>query len=253
MDFDLILVRLTGRILKDEGRTAGPLAAPGLRIQPVSRLAAAFCCILFCALSRNAVFTGGVLAVLLLRTALLPEDSMRRALGKTVLPVLFTLLITLPAVFTGSPGTMATVTMKVLESVLVLALTGEALTWQETTGALRALHLPGIFVMTLDMTVRGLVILGRYADRVTEAVWLRTVGGRAQSSVRNAGTGGVLGGTFLHSRRIAAATEEAMECRCFDGEYRDGRKTRLHRADALYLLMIPAMAGLFALCERAMH
>lgn len=69
------------------------------RMSPALRLAVAVFAIVLCACSRNAVFVITVLTVELIRMALLKPDRMIYVLKKLVLPIVFTLLIMLPAVF----------------------------------------------------------------------------------------------------------------------------------------------------------
>jgi cobalt/nickel transport system permease protein len=275
LDWNLKMMRLIGRILNSD-RNGSETEQP--RILPVLRLTVAFSCILLCALSGNAVFVVGVLAVELMRLAMMPEAGMRHVLKLLVLPVLFTILMLLPSVFMGYPRTMLTVGMKVLESVLVLAVMNEDLSWKDITEAFHSLHAPQIFVLTLDMTVRYLVILGRYANEIMEAVWLRSAAGgesgsgaagaagenrrtvpvdtgetyhKASRRKRDARVGGVLGTTFLKSQKMAAETAEAMECRGFTGEYRSFSKHRTGVADMLYALLIPLLVLLFLYTEKA--
>lgn len=256
------------------------------KILPLLRILIAFLCILLCALSRNAVFVIGVLAVLLLRLAFLPARRILHVLGTLLLPVLFALLLTLPAVFMGHPGTMLTIAMKVLESVLVLALLGEDLSWKEVTAAFQTLHFPQIFLLTLDLTVRFLVILGKYSGELAEAVQLRSFpdsdpghlqtisssSGRIPSDRKSPGpvnadsvharrqrdrtrmsaAGGVLGTAFLKSVRLSEETYEAMACRCFDGTYRTYTRHKLCLWDLLYALLIPLLLLCFWYTQRAM-
>lgn len=165
------IIRAIGKILQsDSDATQGGK----FYIFPVLRLLFAVFCILLCALSQNAVFTVTVLAVLFARTALLPADRIRRVLRLPLIAALFTALIMIPAAVTGYPSTLGTVTMKVFESVFLLSLLNESVSWKELTGSFSSLHLPGVFVYTLDSTIRYLVILGRFCTRLSEAVWLRT-------------------------------------------------------------------------------
>lgn len=211
---------------------------------PWVQLLTAFVCILLCALTRNMFFVYCILAVLLMELALLPAQEIPGVLRPVLTAALFTMLIMLPAVFLGQPKSMLTVSFKVCEAVLVLSLLNRRLSWKEVTGALGALHVPGIFLLTLDTAVRFLVILGRYAQQMLEAVSLRRVG---EKNWRNAGTGGVLGTTFLKSQQMAQQTSEAMACRCFNGEYGRRSRWKMKKADILHLLLIPAMILLFVI------
>ena len=113
-----VLSRLRESDLKDDGRgrseragilngtkKGGGADRSGL---PVVCLLSALLLILLCALSRNAVFTVTMLAVLLARAAVLPIRQMKRVMQTLLLPCMFTLIIMLPAVFLGSPKTMLT-------------------------------------------------------------------------------------------------------------------------------------------------
>lgn len=238
MKLNIKIVEMLSRLLKSDGVESGG----NERIAPVLRLIAAILCILLCALSQNAVFVVTVIAVELLRLALMKPEQIARVLKALILPVLLSLLIMLPSVFMGSPQTMLTVTMKVFESVLVLAVMNEVMSWRSVTSAFSSLHCPDLFVMTLDMTVRYLSILGRCSNQLLEAVHLRSVG---KTSWKNSGIGGILGTTFLKSQKLSEAASEAMTCRCFNGHYRSFRKHKFNRWDALYCLVFPALLALF--------
>ncbi len=229
---NLQLMKILSRLLETE---AGRDEDRKLPVLPWVRILLAVLTIFLCALSRNAVFTYGVLAVELLHLSLLTTGQVGRVMKRLALPVLFTALITLPAVFLGSPAT--------------LLLMNEDLSWKEITGAFGALHFPDLFVLVLDQTVRFLVLLGRYSNEIFEAVTLRMVGGlqeriskedegrRLSHHARQHNFGGILGTTFLRARRMSAASYEAMECRGFDGTYRTYRKRTFHWYDGAYLGM----------------
>ena len=261
----------------------------GKRKLPVTawvRIVISILTIFLCALSRNALFTYSVLAAELLHLSLLTSGQVGRVMKRLALPVVFSILITLPAVFLGSPGTCLTVSLKVAESVLILLLMNEDLTWKEITRAFGALHFPDLFVLVLDQTVRFLVLLGRYSDEILEAVTLRMVGSlqeriskgdtsgqkgqaaikqqeqspegrpgafsRLSHHARQHNFGGILGTTFLKARRMSVESFEAMECRGFEGTYRTYRKQGFHWYDGAYLSLGAVLIILFAFCERAM-
>ncbi|MGI6051687.1 MAG: energy-coupling factor transporter transmembrane component T family protein [Bilifractor sp.] len=208
------------------------------KVMPLLRLVVAFLVILLCAFSQNAFFTVSITAVLLLRLAGMRAEAIAAILKRLALPVLFTMLLMLPAVFMGSPGSLLTVSMKVFESLLTLGILNEDLSWKEMTGAIAALHVPGIVVLTLDTTIRFLVILGRMSERMSEAVMLRRVG---KKNWRNAGTGGILGTVFLKSEQMAEKSAEAMRCRCFNGTYKRHSRQKPGLADGLYACIIPVL------------
>lgn len=238
-------MRMISRILrsdqKKENHNHTGFAAPAA----VFRLTGAIACILLCALSRNAWFTLVVLAVELVRTAMKPPEEIARIFRPVAVAVIFAVIFTLPAVFLGSPGSFGNITMKVAESVLVLSILNEEVSWKDTTGALERFHLPGVVIATLDSTIRFLVILGRFSNQMLEALSLRRVGSK---NWRNAGTGGILGTTFLKSQQMAQQTSEAMICRGFTGDYRyrkplrktDRKQTAANLAYCLVFVVLAA-------------
>ena len=260
-----LLARITGR---NAGAARGLFSAAN----PALRIPAALICVLLVALSRNAVFVVAVLAVQLLRLALLPASSLPGLLRRLLLPVLLTLVLLLPAVFLGHPRTLLTVTLKVAASVLTLLLLYEELGWEGLSAGLQTLRVPPLFVMTLDTTLRFLVLLGRRAAAMLEALSLRlfeaprakrkpSADGRPSSTLRTQrardrrriqAAGGVLGTTFLASQKLAAETWQAMECRSFRGVYKHFGKRRVGAADILYLLLPAALIAFFVWSQRAM-
>jgi cobalt/nickel transport system permease protein len=220
-------------------------------IFPVQRLVLAVFCILLCALSKNAVFTVTVIAVELVRTALLPGERIAGVLRRPLLAAAFTALIMIPAAVMGYPATLGNVTLKVFESVLVLVLLNERVSWKDLTGAFSALHLPDVFVYTLDSTVRYLVILGRFCTRLSEAVRLRTF---RKTNWRKSGAGGIMGTVILKSNEMTSAQYEAMICRGFRGSYHISSLRRRRWKDLnaagkilnlLYACLFPALLLLF--------
>lgn len=239
---NLAMMRIISRIMKSDEGYGREIP----RIEPALRLAVAFLCVLFCALAKNALYVAIIITIELVRLSMKKAQAIAEILKPVMTAVLMTALFTLPAVFMGHPRTMLTVTMKVFESVLVLALMSEELGWKDTVNAFRRMHVPQMFVFTLDMTVKFLVILGRYSNSILEAVSLRSVG---KSDWKTSGTGGVLGMTFLRSQQMAASTAEAMACRCFDGEYPQYGRRKISIYDIMYATLIPALILLYIYTE----
>lgn len=243
MNLNEAVMRVLARILESE---KGVRQKAVLKVMPVLRISTAFLCILLCALSKNAVYTVTVIAFELLRVAFMKTNSMKQVLKNVMTAGVFALIITLPAMFMGSPGTMGTVVMKVCESVMVLSILNEIMTWKEVTDAFRQLHFPSLFIYVLESTMRYLVLLGRYSDQMLEAVNLRSVG---KASWRDSHIGGILGTTFLKARMMAQGNTEAMACRCFEGLYEGGEHYHFGMQDLLYLVLPALLIVLFIYTE----
>ena len=211
-------------------------------------LLSAFLCVILCSVSTNPWFVSCILAALLLRVSLMKPGQIASVLKPTLIAAAFAALITFPAVFMGSPRTLSTITMKTTESVMLVALVSERMGWKGMTRAAASLHLPDLFILTLDTTIRYLHILGRFAARMVEAVSLRQVG---EKNWKTAGTGGILGTTFLKSQRQAQRNAEAMTCRCFDGTYKSFYRHHWNAADSLVLAADAALVILFIYLQSA--
>lgn len=243
LNLDKAVMRVLSRILESE---SGAKQKAVLQVMPVLRISTAFLCILLCALSHNAIYTVMVLAFELLRVAFMNTESMKHVMKNVLIAAMFAMVITLPAVFTGNPGTMTTVVMKVCESVMVLSVLNEIMTWKEVTYAFRQLHLPSLFVFVLESTMRYLVLLGRYADQMLEAVSLRSVG---RTSWKDSHIGGILGTTFLKAQKMAQENNEAMQCRCFEGIYETQETYHFGLQDCAYLIVPVLLVVLFVYTE----
>lgn len=200
-----VLLRRDRRGAREERGAVGTECAASLMV--LSLLT-----ILLCSVSANGIFVFSIAVILLLRLGFLEGEVIAEVLQTTLLAAGAAAVFLLPAVFLGNPGSFGTVTGKVFVSVLVLSLLREVVPWKDMTAALSAFHVPALFVLTLDMTVRFLVLLGQFSNAMLEAIALRRVGKR---SWKTAGTGGILGNTFVKSQQMAEQTQEAMACRCW--------------------------------------
>ena len=89
--------------------------------------------------------------------------------------------------------------------------------WNQITTALRRLHVPGLFVFVLDLTLKYIVLLGTLLQDLLTALQLRAVG-RHRKKYQS--VGGVLGVTFLRASELSRETWEAMQCRAFTDDYK---------------------------------
>ena len=125
-------------------------------------------------------------------------------------------LILLPSVFMGSPRSMMTVSIKVFTSVGLIGLLAATTEWNKITASLAKFHVPGVFIFTLDITLKYIVLLGNISAELLNALTLRSVG---KNRKKSESVSGVLGVTYLKSREMADEMYQAMVCRGFDGEY----------------------------------
>lgn len=231
----LRLLSLLQAARRNAQATAGPVSVP-LRMVLILEL------IVLLALSRNFFFVWVVLAAFLVRCALLPTRALREVMGSALTAGLFTAVLLLPAVLLGSPSAVLRVAPRVFLSVGMISLLSQSAGWNQITAALRAFHLPDLFILTLDMTLRSIVILGEICAGVVTAARLRSVG-KSQSHQKT--FAGILGVTFLRATELSEKSAQAMACRGFTGEYRSLRRREGHPLDLLYGMLLPAAVLLY--------
>lgn len=198
--------------------------------------------ILLVSLSRNYAFVLTALALVLVRVAILPAAKLKRVAGVAVAAAALTFVLMLPAVLLGQSHSALLVGTKVLISVSTALIVALSTSYTELTAALRAFHVPSLFVMTIDLALKNIVRLGEVALEVLTALRLRSVG---RNRDKGSAVGGVGGVVLLKSGEAAQATYEAMCCRGFTGEYHIGRRRWFKPVDVAWLVGFALLAALF--------
>ena len=243
------LLSLAGMLVQlrvDDGRSS--------RLSPSApvKLLLAFGCILLVSLSRNYAFTTVLLAFVLVRACFLPAKALRRVASVAVAAAALTFALMLPAVLVGQPQSALNVATKALVSVGLVLAVATTTPHHELTGALRAFHVPALFVLTVDLALKNIVSLGKVAVEVLTALRLRSVGRSVGSGQAIGGVGGTV---LLKSADAAADAYEAMTCRCFDGDYRNAPKSRdraARFADVAWVAAFALLAVAFFWLEGAL-
>lgn len=205
--------------------------------------------IVLTACAKNMFFTYCMLAVALIGLCLLPGKQLKGALSATLGAVLLSFFILLPAALLGSPRTLITICIKVFISVSLIGILNSTIPWNQITKGLRFYHVPSIFIFTLDITLKFIVLLGEVAQNMLEALKMRSIG---KNPKKKDSFSGIMGVTFLKSRELSDQVFDAMTCRGFDGEYEVVGKPKLKKADLLYggVLLLSLVSFIFL--ERGM-
>ena len=82
---------------------------------------------------------------------------------------------------------------------------------------LKKLHVPSVFVFTLDITLKYIVLLGDLIKDLLTSLTLRSVG---KNNKKYQSVGGVMGQTFIRSVKMSQEMYEAMQCRGFTDDYK---------------------------------
>jgi cobalt/nickel transport system permease protein len=216
------------------------------RIRPELKLASTFLLVLLVSLSRSPLFLEAAAAFELGCLCLLRGDAIARVLEKVVAAGLFALVILLPALFLGRGAEVPVLCAKVLLAMLAAALFSTTTAWPSVAAAFSAFRVPDIFVMTLDMTIKYISLLGELVLDMLYALKLRSVGRDDRKVDSLAAIAGTL---FLKSKEAAETQYQAMECRCFSGTYRTTRRAGFGRCDAAFAAVNLLIAALFVACR----
>ena len=108
------------------------------------------------------------------------------------------------------------IVIKVFFSISTLSIFNHTTQWNHITGALRKLHIPGIFIFTLDITLKYIVLLGNLITELLTSLQLRSVG---KNNKKYSSIGGVMGVTFVRGTEMNQQMYEAMQCRGFTDDY----------------------------------
>ena len=141
-------------------------------------------------------------------------NIMKAGCGASVLA----LIVLLPAMIVQPSGIRneLLIVIKVFLSISTLSIFNHTTQWNHITGALRKLHIPGIFIFTLDITLKYIVLLGNLITDLLTSLQLRSVG---KNNKKYSSIGGVMGVTFVRGTEMNQQMYEAMQCRGFTDDY----------------------------------
>ena len=134
------------------------------------------------------------------------------------------------------------ITVKVFLSTGILSLYANITPWNKITAALRFIKIPAFIIFLLDLTIHYILILGNLAYEMLFALKLRSVGKNLNK--RNSFSG-ILGTVFLKSMEFSKETQQAMECRLFNGNY-VFQKSKGKIKDLLPIFILIAYISLYA-------
>ena len=175
--------------------------------------------ILFLSLSHGRLVMLAYTALLLAYLATWPPRDIGSVLAAAMAAAALTLVLVLPAMFLRPEGVFGSLRLvwKVFLSVVMVSIFNHTTQWNHITGALRTLRVPGIFIFTLDITLKYIVLLGRFISDVLTAYIHRAVG---NNNKKYQSVGGVMGLTFLRGTEMSREMYEAMRCRGFTDDYK---------------------------------
>jgi cobalt/nickel transport system permease protein len=169
--------------------------------------------------SRNRLLTMLFAAVIQVYLCTWPPKDILSILKPSMTAALLAFVLFLPAMMmnpSGIPNNLHLV-LKVFFSLEMVSIFNHTTQWNHITGALRKLHIPGLFIFTLDITLKYVVLLGTLIVDLLTALRFRSVG---KNNKKYQSVGGVMGVTFIRGAEMSQEMYEAMRCRGFTDDYK---------------------------------
>lgn len=202
--------------------------------------------LLLMSLSTNMLFTYVILAVLIIRLCFLKERDLAYVMHDSLRAFVISCLLLFPSVFFSHGKTMLTVSIKVFISASSLCMFNLFYSANEIISCFKALHIPDIFIFTMDTAFRYIVLLAKSCEEMLQALKCRIIGKRKKqdTSIMN-----VAGMTYVRSKHYSEDMYDAMKCRGFTGEYYNHMKFHMRKYDWLFLFVTVAEILLFIFLE----
>ncbi|MDR1600696.1 MAG: cobalt ECF transporter T component CbiQ [Oscillospiraceae bacterium] len=137
---------------------------------------------------------------------------------------------------TGGMAACAGILLRTLLSVSYALVLIAATPFPEITAQMRRIHIPGIFIQTLEMTYRYIGTLTDETRGLTNAYRLRA--GADDAGVRLARAGSLVGGLFLRTADRAERILAAMRCRGFEANGASVGTRPAHASDWIFLAAV---------------
>ena len=160
-----------------------------------------------------------IAAVLLGYLCTWPAKGLWGVLKPPVAAAALTFVLLIPAMLMNPAGISNNLVVvgKVFLCVTMVTIFNHTTQWNHVTLALRKLHVPGVFVFTLDITLKYIVLLGNLMQDLLTSMQLRAIG---KHDKKYSSIGGVMGVTFIRGTEMNEQMYEAMRCRGFTDDYR---------------------------------
>lgn len=207
-----------------------------------------FLLIVLLSITKSFIFVVIVIVYLLSILSFTEADRLVKILKFSISVTLFTAVIMLPAFFMGNSYSSIMITTKVFATTTSMGLLSYSSKWNSITEALKLFHVPDIFILILDITIKYIFMLGDYSMNMLYALKLRSVG---KNSNKYTSMAGIAGTTFLQSKEMVTDMYHAMECRGFTGEYHICNKSKFKWVDYIFIAINVGAILLFFHFERA--
>lgn len=206
-----------------------------------------FVSVLLMSLSRNMLFTYILLAFVIIKLCISNEEELVYVMHYSIRAFLFSCLLLFPSLFLTHTKTMITVSLKVFISTSFVCMFNFMYSTNEIVSCLKMLHVPDIFIFTLDTTFKSIVSLSKSCEEILMALKCRMIGKRKKNDTSMTNIAGMV---FVRAKNHSSEMYDAMKCRGFTGEYYNHMKFHINEYDWMMVLCVVAELLLFWFLER---
>lgn len=205
-----------------------------IKLNPSIKILATILLIVFVSLSRKIAFVILIDAILLFIVSLFSADEIKYILKVGFAVSCITFLILIPSVLMGNINNSILIVLKVAASTAAVNIVSLTTKWDNIIRGLKVFLIPDIFIFVIDITIKYIAILGDFSLNLLYSLKLRSVG---KLNKKTEPMSGIMGTMFIKSKEMADEMYEAMECRCFTGEYKQNKKFEFCIYDALFIIL----------------
>lgn len=210
-------------------------------ISPVLKLFFTFVVIVFVSLSRSKSYLVMVAAVTLGSLILLTKEDRKRIFYTATVFSFFVFIMLVPSMVMGNLKNSLIMVLKIITTIILANTLSHSTRWKDLSRAFKLLFIPDIFILTFELTLRYIYVLGEEAAEMLYGLKLRSVG---RNNKKYNSMSVILGNLFLKSKEMGEEVYSAMECRGFTGEYKADVKLVFTLKDIAYtvcnIIMIAA-------------
>lgn len=211
-------------------------------INPTLKVISTILNVILISLSRSFIYLFILDLYVLVNLSLMDKRASKRIILRACIFPFITLIALIPSMFYGNIYNSLLLFQKMITTIFLMNLLSHNTKWSEVCKSLKLLFVPDIFIWTMDITIKYIVLLGEYSINLLYALKLRSIG--ATSNKYNSLTA-IMGNLFIKSYKISEEMFHAMECRCFVGEYTTKVNLTFKKIDYIYITICILLVSLF--------
>lgn len=184
---------------------------------------------------RNMLFTYILLGVVIIDLCFMKNDDLVYVIHLSLRAFIISCIILLPSIFLNNTNTVLTVSLKVFVSASLIGYFNIQYSTDEIISCFKMLHVPDIFIMTLDMAFKYIVILSETCSEILNALKVRLIGKfkKKDRTLMN-----VASMTYIKANQHYADMNEAMKCRGFTGSYYNHLRFHINKFDVVMIIIM---------------